>query len=526
MSAEKPEFSEVVASKLEQLYPNGLQQMISMNPTISGISLDQFLDCIKKQPNISQVTKDPTLDTNKINDKDIKQFYTVLDKIPCGPVNAIIEATDILKFDNVKYRHSLVKNGKLQSPMFSVTLDVKEPYQSVCINTGYIVKIPMTVPDRVIEGDQVKTLPAMIRQENFVIIPKIMTNKGCRIIPSIYARDPEDTGYYTINFTLLEGHLTKVIVTLLAFSVVQTGNTLQLLDPEPNTQIFKPKDMHSGRLVKNPRVKIGFDTAQLDDNEQRLVLKTFNGTVSPPVFYDKQRLTVQGESVLFTTRKREWMNPKMITLSGVFNINHVKDKALPRVSCTELPEKNTHCVVVINSRCALFSVKGDKVGRYRYLNGAFHNITNYERIIQALRNVLSITESIRFMALHQTHEIEKKPEMEQHVKQKMLIFDYNRGLVFSENQLNKMMNMTEKELYETKSGNKSKPYSVTLRNALIFIGSVYFPDIFKATVKSDEKTITAEDTNADATINDINKRKHDDVDDDDGDTPKVKHLKN
>lgn len=474
---------------MEQLYPDGAKQMLSMNPTIENndtkarVSLNELLEHVKDQPAVCKELKYPTLELkDKIKASDVSGLYGALNKIPHGPDNIVIEVAKVLPFENVKFRKSEIKNGKLQPPAFSIAVDCNEPYTGLSLNTGYTIKMPTNTNARSVEGGSIKILSNTVRQNSAVIIPKVTVNSGCTVIPSIYARDSEDTGFYTVNLVLVEGHLKKVVVSLVAYGVAPIGNTFTLENPEPNVAIFKPKDMRSDRSVKNPRVKVAFDTAEIDGKS--IKLSTFDGTKSPPTIFPQQRLSVKGETVLFTTRKREWLNPKLVTLSGVYNATNPKDSVLPIVVGTEMSMKNTHCVVVINSRCALFSTKGDENARYRFLNGSFHHIPDYERIVQALRSILSITESVRLMALQQ-QSIETTSES----KQRMLVFDYNRGFVFNKEQLDKMMKMSEKELYDYKTGDKqNKPYSVTLRNQMNLLASVYFPDKFARITKSKDET--------------------------------------
>ena len=138
--------------------------------------------------------------------------------IPRTNVPCLMQWVCVKKFKEVVFSDSELKGGKLFPPRMSIDVGTVAPNSSVRINTGYVFKMPSKgVMLDVKDGKIVKI--GYQKQPSFVIIPYIICEHD-GFIPTIYPRDPEDTGLFTINFTTLTGMVGKLRVVFKAYRVV------------------------------------------------------------------------------------------------------------------------------------------------------------------------------------------------------------------------------------------------------------------------------------------------------------------
>uniref|UniRef100_A0A0C9R2M7 Uncharacterized protein n=1 Tax=Fopius arisanus TaxID=64838 RepID=A0A0C9R2M7_9HYME len=296
-------------------------------------------------------------------------------KIP--PIKS--EFTRVITYDYVKfYNHD---TSRKLVPRMLINLENREilPGRCVFINTGYTIKAAVSTS-------------STTNHKNFIILPNIVckdtSGKNCKIIPNIYARDEDDCGLFTISFTLIEGIPSKLQVVFNCYIVgTITHNSVVLHERQPNNDIFKSKDMREERATKNLKVKTHFDS--MIRNNDYVEFKTYNHLVLPPITWPKQLLKIHKKIAIITSRRREWAQDDLITLSGV--CVDAKNDRTPMLFTRDnkIPSKNTHCLTIIDSKVTLHSTINNVENYYglSLINGAFKSVfgNNFNKIQKRMK---------------------------------------------------------------------------------------------------------------------------------------------
>lgn len=326
--------------------------------TITSLDINEAF--VKILPEFVTTDKTWILKRNDILNGDYNFIVTGVPqcnaKIP--PIKAAF--TRVISYNHVKFFNH--DTARKLVPRMLINVQNREilPGHCVFINTGYTIRTSSSLAEPV----------------DFILLPIILckdsNGKNCKIIPNIYARDEDDSGLFTVSFTLLDGVPAKIQVIFNCYLVGKIAdNCVELHAREPNNDIFKAKDMREGRATKNLKVKTHFDSMHRDDNY--VEFKTYNHLVSPPITWPKQTLRIHNKFAVITSRRREWSQNELITLSGVC-VDAKNDRTpivLTRDNAT--PSKNTHCITIIDSKAILHSHVTD-VDHYHGLsliNGAF-----------------------------------------------------------------------------------------------------------------------------------------------------------
>lgn len=350
--------------RLCDLY-GGVGNTIATNPSIkladrTITSLDINEAFVKLLPEFATTNKTWILDRDDALTRDFNFIVTGVQqcsaKIP--PIKAAF--TQVVAYDHVKFfNHDTARKFV---PRMLINVQNREiiPGHCVFINTGYTIK----------------TASSCQQQVDFILLPNIVckdaTGKNCKIIPNIYARDEDDCGLFTVSFTLIEGVPAKIQVVFNCYLVGKIAdNCVELHAREPNNEIFKPKDMREGRATKNLKIKTHFES--MDRKGDYVEFKTYNHLVSPPITWPNQTLRVHKKIAVITSRRREWSQEPLITVSGVCVDAKNDRKPIVFTRDNMIPSKNTHCVTIIDSKATLHSHVAD-VNNYHGLsliNGAF-----------------------------------------------------------------------------------------------------------------------------------------------------------
>lgn len=354
--------------RLTELYGDKYQRLLPSirlgDQTITTTTINEaFVDTL---PVFSRTDKSWILSSTNIKDDE---FNFAVTDVPINRTTIQVEFSRLVAHKWIKfYNHDAAKS---LVPRMLINIEDRniQPGQCVFINTGYTIK------------------SAHGNEANFVLLPNIVCKssdgKKCKIIPNIYARDEDDSGLFTVSFTLLEGVPAKIQIVFNCYLVGKIAdNCVELHNQEPNNEIFKPKDMKAERATKNLKIKTHFESMERHSSADKAAgdfveFKTYNHLVSPPMTWPEQTLRIHKRMALVTSRRREWAQDDLITLSGCI-INAANDR-VPKIFTKDnnTPNKNTHCLTLITSRAVLES-KVVGINDYRGLsivNGAFSGIT-------------------------------------------------------------------------------------------------------------------------------------------------------
>lgn len=461
----KKEFGDGTRSRLSEIYRT-LDRIPDRNPSVriddddgngndDATTMRELLDDLaSQQPFVSSRRKRATLDVEAaVKPDDVLRICRLLDTKRRDSAGVTAKFVNVSRNPRVKFWDaSFKKKGDQRCyypPRMLVDLSGEsiEPGSSVRCNTGYVIKIPTYANarsvgksgDSIVEGKRAK-------QPDFVIVPLITCLGDAVIVPAITPRDPDDDGLLTVNFTLLSGRVDSLRVVFNAYLTSQPYGSVDLVDAEPNAQIFKAKDARSGRLVKNLKVKACFDLARLRDDDGSLEMPTFNALVSPCEMYERQRVVVHGRDVLLSSRKREWQDEDLLTLSGYYDAGDASRFVAPIVVERER-RKNTHCLTFIESRCTLFSDQAERTYDLKLLNGAFFDMPNYETIYKSVKQLIDGTETLALGYATCLRLKEKRPSLD--LQRAMLLYDYHRRVIDNDG-LDERLMLTEKEMYDTR----------------------------------------------------------------------------
>lgn len=325
-------------------------------------SLDINESFVKILPEFAITDKTWILERNDLLTRD---FNFIVTGVPnCNSKMPPIEAefTRVIAHDHVKFFNHDVARKLVPRMLINVQNREILPGRCVFINTGYTIRTSSSVAE----------------QSDYILVPNIVCKdvdgKNCKIIPNIHARDVDDCGLFTVSFTLLEGVPAKIQVVFNCYIVGKIAdNCVELHAREPNNEIFKPKDMREGRATKNLKIKTHFESMRRDGDY--VEFKTYNHLVSPPITWPKQTLRIHKKFAIITSRRREWSQADLITVSGVC-VDTQHDRApIVITRDNETPSKNTHCVTIVESKATLHSRIVD-VNNYlglSLINGAFNS---------------------------------------------------------------------------------------------------------------------------------------------------------
>jgi hypothetical protein len=406
--------------------------------------------------------------------------------------------------------HKDASKKKLAPPRMVIDLsDEKiEPYQGVRVNTGYIVKVKPITYKYTIENDKPKANEETLQsQPEFIILPMIVSDHKKTIIPSVYARDPEDSGLLTINFTVgaeVPDFKNKPLqITLDAFLVEKPARIARIVEKAPNgvdviekrdVVLFKPKDNKMGRCVKNPKTKYFADSFQVTKNDCLLV-ETFDGTKKPIERIDNQYIEFSKVPVFFSSRKREWCNKELVTYAGMWcPPAHYTKEQLERMAKekkqqpeTQLEptiienstvDKNTHGVSFLKARITLYSVDAedkDDLNDLKILNGAFADVPYYDELVKKYRQILASLNGLSVGAVTVNDIIEERPELS--FDWLMTVYDYHRVLDKNETKYLHADKITEQQVFEERQADLNA-YSVNLKKGLKLFALLYCSDRF------------------------------------------------
>lgn len=494
------EFAEDTRSRVDELFES-TDDMVNrkMSLTIYGekFTFDRLQAAMLDQlPFIKTKEVSPRIDLTSITKEDVDSIRNSLEQaIPRVNDPCLIQWVCTKKFKEVVFFDSEMKNGKLFPPRMSIDVGTVTPNSSVRINTGYVFKMPSKAEMLgVKDGKIVKS--GYQKQPSFVIIPHIFCdNDG--FIPTIYARDPEDAGLFTVNFTTSSGVIGKLRVVLKAYRVVSARDQVTIVDSEQSTStVFKPKDQNVGRLVNNPKPKIIYESMRYETDGNKALFKTYDSTQKTLKTYQKQQLCIERLITLIVSRKREWNNSGLVSLSGLFvpSGKHIA----PKVAKGSEYNTNTHCLTFVDCRLNLFSTRATECNDVKVVNGAFCDTESYAEVSKAIRKVVSSLNGLSVGVAHCKNIASRRPDLP--LDRLIRLMDYHKSVLESDDQLKDKCFKSDKGMYASKPSH-TEAYSVSLYRAFRTLVSVYFASRFTAAQieelkvsKNETTTVVAPDT--------------------------------
>lgn len=477
----RKEYGEDSRSRVDELFES-TDDMVNrkMSLTIYGekFTFDQLQAAMLDQPPFIK-TKEVSsrIDLTSITKQDVDSIRNSMEQmIPRTNDPCLIQCVRVKEFKEVVFFDSEMKGGKLFPPRMSIDVGTVAANSSVRINTGYVFKIPSKVEMLdVKDGKIVKT--GYQKQPSFVIIPHIICEHD-GFIPTIYARDPEDTGLFTVNFTTLSGAVGKLRVVFKAYRVVSARNQVSIVDSEQSTStVFKPKDQNVGRLVNNPKPKIVYESMRYEKDGNKVLFKTYDSTQKTLKVFQKQQLCIERLTTLIVSRKREWNDSKLVTLSGMFVPSGSTNYIAPKVAKGSEYNTNTHCLTFVDCRLNLFSTRVTERNDVKVVNGAFCDTDSYADVSKAIRKIISSLNGLSVGVAHCKNIASRHPDLP--LDRLIRLMDYHKSVLESDDQLKDKCFKSDKGMYDSKPSHP-EAYSVSLYRAFRTLVSVYFASRFTA----------------------------------------------
>ncbi|AUQ43957.1 putative gp22-like protein [Esparto virus] len=454
--SDKKVFSDDTKSRLEDLYAYDCDAIINQHASIElfnqKISYFDIQNSMKRQPFVETCNKSHMLELDDFDFAAMDKVLKNINAIPKGKETAVIEMCMAEKLPNVKFFNAemlkINNTKKYAAPRFIIDLtneDIK-PNQGVRINTGYMVKIPQIIMGKTLVNNEIKNT-TVSPQLNIVVVPQIVS-KHEGLIPTIYGRDSDDTGLLTINFTTTSkfNSKTKLQVVLNAYSCLRPITSANIINSENTTvELFKAKDNRSGRWVKNPKIKYFANEFDLKSSPGSVMLKTFDNTKIPITTYANQKIQIKDITTLFTSRKREWLNPNVVTVAGVYNHLEPKYTSAAIIADGSDIRNNTHGIVFIKNKIILFSIDGKFNEDCRIVNGAFSNIKNYADIVKKTRQITASLKGLSVGAI--TCRKIAKENSKYKFEDLIRVYDYHRSINLKDPKLDEKIMSDEKKLF-------------------------------------------------------------------------------
>lgn len=485
-------FGEDTKGCADQLFKMEIKNAINKKAVVSlyekEISFADIQQKVRQQPFLSSTKKSSILQLDNFDWAGAQKVNEAFAALPKSKETAVIEYVQIEKFPQVKCLHAEMKTNektgetKMCNPRLLISLKGHhlEAYHGYRINTGVVVKIPSmvvgkTVIDQQIVDRKINGRPVIAPQPDFVIIPQILSpHPG--LIQQLYARDAEDTGLLTINFTTTQEFKNNLVlqIGLTAFTCVRPVSTANIIDGEGGV-LFKNKDNRSGRSVKNTKTKFYADQFDLTTSPGSLLLKTFDNSGATPVDFKDQKIKLDHVVTFFSSRKREWANPRLVTYAGVYNPNNLNATAPGIIVKGSEILNNAHCASFLNTKLVLFSKNAPFSEDIRLINGAFSNLNNYPLVVKKMRQVVTASQSLSIGAKNCEAMAKRHPEL--NALDLLRVYDYNHSLPEYGPRLTAKLNATDEQLFEERPNN-TLPYSAQIKKAIQSLASMCLQELF------------------------------------------------
>lgn len=366
-----------------------------------------------------------------INYKAVENVTKSLLMLPKSADNCCVKMIKVSDFSNVKFQHAKLEGSgeaaKLKPACFKIEVPACLPNTVQNINTGYIVDIGKEMETYDIENGKIVKSTRAFTQKKLVVIPQILS-RNRNIVPQLCARDYEDSGPYTVSLLNLSGEACTIFVYLYAYKVCKPSGSLRFVggddDKTKIDKVLKPKDSRDGRYVYNLGVNVLFDSGHVSADKGKIEFSCFDGTKNNHDVLLEKRVMMDNLCVFFSTRKREWCNSKLFTVSGLFRPHN--GYVAPLIAKGSEYNINTHCCVLLDSRMTLFTTEGKLNSTHVLMNGTMFDWPKYKILKRArsalIRNVYSLRSG--YLAARRLNS-----ETYDDMDALMLIYDYGFTLI-------------------------------------------------------------------------------------------------
>lgn len=300
----------------------------------------------------------------------------------------VLKCIRVEKFKDVKFVHSSVsETGVLKPAMFILQVPACNPNSVQCINTGYVLNVPKEVRKRSIVNKKIQIATEESEEStNFVIVPQILS-KAVHILPQLAPRDPYDTGMFTVNLLNTTGQPAQVNVFLYAFLVRTNinGNDYSI-QRQSGGKMIKPKDATAGngRFIKNLDIGVYYEKGVIEDKKTvHFNLFDCKQDHSQPIPNDE--IVIHNIPTLISSRKREWNNEKLFTISGMFL--PMGTSCLPIVAKGSEYTENCFCITHVEARLELHTITGNIQPQFTMINGAMIDLSSY-KVLRKTRKLM------------------------------------------------------------------------------------------------------------------------------------------
>lgn len=447
MAPSAKSFSDMTKSKLSELYETyesietcnpSIQVSAANNRRVSFVEIRQAI--IDSMEYCREQTKHIDVEQS-ISGLDADNVSKLLINLPRNKDDyCTVNAIKIKSFSGVHFTPAqLVQPAKktaapkMVPPCFRMEVPKCQPNTVQCLNTGYIFDITQRKIKHDVVGTQIVADPkCTLPQPSVVIIPQIRS-KNPGFIPSIQARDAADTGPLTVTVYNRTGEAGTLAVYLYAYTVVLPAGLLVYVDNESaESNVLKPKDLKPGRHVYNLSSKSLFSEAIIDPKDNKmLTVRCFDGTKAGHDAVLDKKIQFNNLKTFFSSRKREWCNPDLFTMAGVFLPG--SQSALPKVAAASKFNLNTHCCVFVENRITMYAVAGELNNSHLTMNGSLFNMPQYKELKKALTTSVRDINVLRMGAHRCRTKFDKKYEKEA----LMRIFDYHHSIAPNDKALDK-----------------------------------------------------------------------------------------
>lgn len=502
------ELDSTTKSKLNDCF-NSHEDILKGKPCIKLAdrlyTVDDIEPHLRNLPICSAVPKLPVIkaDAPAMN-RHMQQFKKCLQRLPKLDTSIVIDFVLNKRVDGIRlYREAIQKDKKgnmsLLPPRFTIDLE-KFRHQlgdeiantGVRINTGYIITIPKMTMTRKMENCKITCTNTFGIQHDIVLLPLIMKQPYDDIVPTVFGRDPDDTGLFTLHLTFGPNFKWDTVpdpkkrimaFTIEAFTVKHTTTELSIhpADDADNTKVnlqrqmtdamvFKPKDLKYGRYIRNPKLPIDWTTWNTQLAKNSLVMDVRKD--SKPKW-----LKITDTITLMLSRKREWCEPNAITLPGLFSptdasacIRPMSVYLMDQENTKNEPIPNTHCLATVTGKLAVFSTE-TRYEDYKasmpihFINGAFYDMEHFKMAHKSTHNMYQALHCLKEGAKSIMRMCQKKNHFD-NIEHMLLMFDHHHTI--DENIAADAWTVTdEKEMFSTKPGSAKSAYSVMLYKAML-----------------------------------------------------------
>jgi len=416
------------------------------------INFADIQECVRDQPFVKCHPKNNLLNLDERLVESSRDVINAIEKFPRTKESVLCDVICVKKFPNVNFfpvdvKIDANKGMNFIPPRMVIDLSKEniQPNSGVRINTGYIFKIENVAPVISINSSGKIIRGNANRQVDTIIIPTIRSkHKG--IVQNVYARDPDDTGFVTINFTTLsEFDLSSPVQIIFnAFRSKKPLDAVTLSNKlDQSTQLFKMRDSRNGRFVKNTKVKFIAEDFEIEC-ANKLLLQTYDSKTEQRQIFEKQKICIDNLNAIFTSRKREWCNPDLCTVAGMFSPKSNQFVIQPIVEQLERGPHNTHGISFVQSKILLFSrnIK-DYDETIRMINGSFSDLDNYLTIRKKFKSVTDNLSNLRVGAKTCLDIHKANPQYD--LRQLLKIYDFNRGIDVKHPKFNEFLTYTDEQ---------------------------------------------------------------------------------